>query len=67
MAGTNGNGVAQVRNYLEVCLPDRAAELVADNAMLAGKVEAAPAADEWTSAMRAEGLAERDRRSPDVT
>ena len=49
-AGTDG--VKQVRNNLEVRSADRAPGVVADDAMLTGKVEAALVADKRTSAMR---------------
>lgn len=49
-AGTDG--VKQVRNNLEVRSADRAADVVVDDAMLTGKVEAALVADKRTSAMR---------------
>jgi len=46
------DGVKQVRNNLEVRGADRAAGVVADDAMITGKVEAALVADKRTSAMR---------------
>lgn len=49
-AGTDG--VTRVRNNLEVRSADRAASVVADDAMITGKVEAALVADQRTSAMR---------------
>ena len=49
-AGTDG--VKQVRNNLEVRSADRAPGVVADDAMITGKVEAALVADKRTSAMR---------------
>lgn len=49
-AGTDG--VTKVRNNLEVRPGDRTASVVADDAMITGKVEAALVADQRTSAMR---------------